>query len=89
MERRLAAAAEFERNGRAGDEALLQRLKRDLKRTKALLRDTQAQLERQKSETPGMKWILYENFHLKFSISNSFVENIEKSVVNNIKCYIS
>lgn len=53
LERRLAAAAESERNGRAGDEALLQRLKRDLKRTKALLRDTQAQLERQKAETPG------------------------------------
>lgn len=53
LERRLAAAAESERNGRAGDEALLLRLKRDLKRTKALLRDTQAQLERQKAETPG------------------------------------
>jgi myosin-18 len=34
LERRLAAAAEAERNDRAGDEALLQRLKRDLKRTK-------------------------------------------------------
>lgn len=53
LERRLAAAVESERHGRAGDEALLQRLKRDLKRTKVLLRDTQAQLERQKSETPG------------------------------------
>jgi myosin-18 len=31
----LAAAAEAERNDRAGDEALLQRLKRDLKRTKS------------------------------------------------------
>lgn len=53
LERRLAAAAESERNDRAGDEALLQRLKRDLKRTKALLRDTQTQLDRQKAETPG------------------------------------
>lgn len=53
LERRLAAAAEYERHDKAGDEALLQRLKRDLKRTKALLRDTQAQLERQKAETPG------------------------------------
>ncbi|XP_056632448.1 unconventional myosin-XVIIIa isoform X6 [Diorhabda sublineata] len=53
LERRLAAAAELERHDRAGDEALLQRLRRDLKRTKALLRDTQAQLERQKSETAG------------------------------------
>ncbi|CAG9854343.1 unnamed protein product [Phyllotreta striolata] len=53
LERRLQAAAEMERHDRAGDEALLQRLKRDLKRTKALLRDTQTQLERQKSEAPG------------------------------------
>ncbi|XP_023022663.2 myosin heavy chain-like isoform X5 [Leptinotarsa decemlineata] len=53
LERRLAAAVESERHDRAGDEALLQRLKRDLKRTKALLRDTQTQLERQKAETPG------------------------------------
>lgn len=62
MERRLTAAAESERNERAGDEALLQRLKRDLKRTKALLRDTQAQLERQKAETPGNIDHLYYSF---------------------------
>lgn len=53
LERRLAEAAESERHDRAGDEALLQRLKRDLKRTKVLLKDTQMQLERQKAETPG------------------------------------
>lgn len=58
LERRLQAAAEAERQDRAGDEALLHRLKRDLKRTKALLRDTQAQLERQKAETPGTRMII-------------------------------
>ncbi|XP_019760220.2 unconventional myosin-XVIIIa isoform X3 [Dendroctonus ponderosae] len=57
LERRLQAAADSDRQDRAGDEALLQRLKRDLKRTKALLRDTQAQLERQKAETPGKNMI--------------------------------
>lgn len=57
LERRLAAAAEMERNDRAGDEALLQRLKRDLKRTKVLLRDTQTQLERQKADNPGKAMI--------------------------------
>ncbi|XP_060534266.1 unconventional myosin-XVIIIa isoform X3 [Cylas formicarius] len=57
LERRLQAAADAERTDRAGDEALLQRLKRDLKRTKALLRDTQAQLERQKAETPSKNLI--------------------------------
>ncbi|XP_008194565.1 unconventional myosin-XVIIIa isoform X4 [Tribolium castaneum] len=57
LERRLAAAAESERNDRAGDEALLHRLKRDLKRTKVLLRDTQTQLERQKAENPGKAMI--------------------------------
>lgn len=57
LERRLAAAAELERNDRAGDEALLHRLKRDLKRTKVLLRDTQQQLERQKADNPGKTMI--------------------------------
>lgn len=53
LERRLAEAAETDRNEKACDEALLQRLKRDLKRTKILLKDTQAQLERQKTENPS------------------------------------
>lgn len=53
LERRLTALAESDRNDRAGDEALLHRLKRDLKRTKVLLRDTQSQLERLKADSPG------------------------------------
>lgn len=53
LERRLAAAAENDRTERAVDEATLHRFKRDLKKTKALLRDAQTQLERQKAETPG------------------------------------
>ncbi|XP_031331784.1 unconventional myosin-XVIIIa isoform X2 [Photinus pyralis] len=53
LERRLTALAEADRNDRAGDEALLNKLKRDLKRTKVLLRDTQSQLERLKSDGPG------------------------------------
>ncbi|GLV36928.1 Myosin heavy chain-like [Carabus blaptoides fortunei] len=53
LERRLSAAHDAERNERAGDEALLQRLKRDLRRTKALLRDAQTMLERQKADSPG------------------------------------
>lgn len=53
LERRLVAALENDRNDKACDEAVFQRLKRDLKRTKVLLRDTQTQLERQKAENPG------------------------------------
>ncbi|XP_065168526.1 unconventional myosin-XVIIIa isoform X2 [Atheta coriaria] len=52
LERRLVAAMEST-NEKACDEALVLRLKRDLKRTKVLLRDTQSQLERQKNENPG------------------------------------
>lgn len=65
LERRLTAALESDRSEKACDEAVLQRLKRDLKRTKALLRDTQAQLERQKAENPSkeasspLRYILY------------------------------
>lgn len=66
LERRLQAAADADRQDRAGDEALLQRLKRDLKRTKALLRDTQAQLERQKAETPGKNCVLLYSFSSSF-----------------------
>lgn len=55
LERKLAAAAESDRTERAVDEAALHRLKRDLKKTKALLRDAHAQLERQKAENPGKK----------------------------------
>lgn len=53
LERRLVTALETDRNDKACDEVLMLRLKRDLKRTKALLRDTQAQLERLKTENPG------------------------------------
>lgn len=54
LERRLVASLDTDRSDKAYDEALMQRLKRDLKRTKALLRDTQAQLERLKTENPGV-----------------------------------
>lgn len=53
LERRLTAALENDRNEKACDEATFQRLKRDLKRTRVLLRDTQSQLERQKAENPS------------------------------------
>lgn len=58
LERRLAAAAESDRTERAVDEAALHRLKRDLKKTKALLRDAHTQLERQKAENPGTHFSL-------------------------------
>lgn len=67
LERRLAAAAENDRTERAVDEAALHRLKRDLKKTKALLRDAQTQLERQKAETPG-----------EFSLKNYYWSIVEK-----------
>lgn len=53
LERRLQSFHENERSNQAADEALLQRLKRDLRRTKALLRDAQTMLERQKADSPG------------------------------------
>ncbi|CAH0548527.1 unnamed protein product [Brassicogethes aeneus] len=57
LERRLAQALENERSDRQGEEQMLIKLKRDLKKTKVLLKDAQAQLERQKSETPGKNMI--------------------------------
>ncbi|XP_067015747.2 unconventional myosin-XVIIIa isoform X6 [Anabrus simplex] len=53
LERRLSSMEEQERTTRATDEDQLHRLRRDLKRTKALLRDAQTMLERARGESPG------------------------------------
>lgn len=57
LERRLIELLETDKNEKACDEAVFHRLKRDLKRTKALLKDTQAQLERSKLENPNKSLI--------------------------------
>ncbi|XP_011260732.2 unconventional myosin-XVIIIa isoform X4 [Camponotus floridanus] len=53
LERRLVALEEQDRADRAAEAETLQRLKRDLKRTKALLRDAQTMLERSKGDSTG------------------------------------
>uniref|UniRef100_A0A1L8E4V2 Putative myosin n=1 Tax=Nyssomyia neivai TaxID=330878 RepID=A0A1L8E4V2_9DIPT len=53
LERRLAAAAEQDRADRAAEESAIQKLKRDLRKYKALLKDAQAQLDRAKADSPG------------------------------------
>ncbi|GLG96316.1 Myosin heavy chain, non-muscle [Gryllus bimaculatus] len=53
LERRLAVLEEQNRNARVTDEDTLHRLRRDLRRTKALLRDAQTMLERARGESPG------------------------------------
>lgn len=53
LERRLAAAAEQDRADRAAEESAIQKLKRDLRKYKALLKDAQSQLDRAKADSPG------------------------------------
>lgn len=53
LERRLQMVEEQDRLSRATDEATNQKLKRDLRKYKALHKDAQAQLERLKADTPG------------------------------------
>ncbi|XP_050457787.1 unconventional myosin-XVIIIa-like isoform X1 [Cataglyphis hispanica] len=53
LERRLVALEEQDRADRATEAETMQRLKRDLKRTKALLRDAQTMLERSKGDSTG------------------------------------
>lgn len=53
LERRLGALEEADRANRATDEDQLHRLRKDLRRTKALLRDAQTQLERSRGDSPG------------------------------------
>ncbi|XP_011687230.1 PREDICTED: unconventional myosin-XVIIIa isoform X3 [Wasmannia auropunctata] len=53
LERRLVALEEQDRADRVAEAETMQRLKRDLKRTKALLRDAQTMLERSKGDSTG------------------------------------
>ncbi|XP_076756793.1 uncharacterized protein LOC143426932 isoform X4 [Xylocopa sonorina] len=53
LERRLVAIEEQDRAERAAEADTMHRLKRDLKRTKALLRDAQTMLERSKGDSTG------------------------------------
>lgn len=53
LERRLQSVEEQDRVDRAAEDALNQKLKRDLRKYKALLKDAQAQLERVKADSPG------------------------------------
>ncbi|KOC60313.1 Unconventional myosin-XVIIIa [Habropoda laboriosa] len=53
LERRLVAIEEQDRTERAVEAETMHRLKRDLKRTKALLRDAQTMLERSKGDSTG------------------------------------
>ncbi|XP_015048105.2 unconventional myosin-XVIIIa isoform X11 [Drosophila yakuba] len=53
LERRLSSMEDRDRVDRDADEALNQKLRRDLRKYKALLKDAQTQLERLKADTPG------------------------------------
>ncbi|XP_008210437.1 unconventional myosin-XVIIIa isoform X1 [Nasonia vitripennis] len=53
LERRLVALEDQDRTERAAEAETTQRLKRDLKRTRALLRDAQTMLERSKGDSTG------------------------------------
>jgi myosin-18 len=53
LERRLNMLEEQDRADRAAEEAALQKMKRDLRKYKALLRDAQSQLERAKQDSAG------------------------------------
>ncbi|KAL9887348.1 myosin heavy chain-like isoform 2-T2 [Glossina fuscipes fuscipes] len=53
LERRLSSMEDQDRVDRQVEEAANQKLRRDLRKHKALLKDAQAQLERLKADTPG------------------------------------
>ncbi|XP_055375472.1 unconventional myosin-XVIIIa isoform X4 [Condylostylus longicornis] len=53
LERRLQFAEDQDRHDRQAEEAMNQKLKRELKKYKALLKDAHAQLERLKADSPG------------------------------------
>ena len=53
LERRLNTLEEQERNDRSNDEATLQKMRKDLRKYKALLKDSQTQIERAKGDSVG------------------------------------
>ncbi|KPU80656.1 uncharacterized protein Dana_GF18854, isoform G [Drosophila ananassae] len=53
LERRLSSMEDRDRVDRDAEEAMNQKLRRDLRKYKALLKDAQTQLERLKADTPG------------------------------------
>lgn len=53
MERKLAEYDERSHTSRHNDQEMLHKLRRDLKRTKALLRDAQATIEQSRTDTPN------------------------------------
>lgn len=53
LERRLKSVEEQDRVDRAAEDAANQKLRRDLRKYKALLKDAQAQIERMKADSPG------------------------------------
>lgn len=53
LERRLNSLEEQERSDRANDEAALQKMRKDLRKYKALLKDAQTQIERAKGDSAG------------------------------------
>lgn len=77
LERQLLSMAQHAAH--AADDDTIQKLKRDLKRTKALLKDAHSQLERSRSETPSKvllrqlkNQVIHRNTSLLFTNSNSF-----------------
>lgn len=57
LERRLKAVEEDDRVERAAEDAANQKLRRDLRKYKALLKDAQAQIERMKADSPGKQLV--------------------------------
>jgi myosin XVIII len=53
LERRLNLLEDSDRTERAAEEALIKKLKQDLRKSKALMRDSQAQLERARADSSG------------------------------------
>lgn len=57
LERRLKAMEEQDRDDRAAEDAANQKIRRDLRKYKALLKDAQTQIERMKADSPGKQLI--------------------------------
>lgn len=74
MERKLAEYDERSHTSRHNDQEMLHKLRRDLKRTKALLRDAQATIDQSRTDTPNKALIRQlRNQVRKFTRLSSFL----------------
>jgi len=84
LERKLAEIEDRERSGRNADQELVNRLRRDLKKTKILLHDAQLMLQQTKMDAPN-KAMLRQLRNQVSVLASRLLDNLRLRV---FKCHV-